>query len=86
MGTSKDNSDALLGFQQAILKELHEKDGLLLLAPGLGRRSTISSCLKAHCAKAVAVSTRPPLDATTDDEAGVNDELGMRMACIHHEI
>ncbi|PLW45058.1 hypothetical protein PCANC_09542 [Puccinia coronata f. sp. avenae] len=88
MGTSKENSDGLLGFQRAILKELHEKDGLLLLARGLGLRSIISSFLKAHCAK--AVSTRPPLvfviNATTDDEAGINDKLGMRMACIHHEI
>jgi len=87
MGISNDG-EGLLGFQEAILKELDEKDGLLILARGLGLRSIISTYLKSHCAKAHL--TPPPLvfviNATSDDEAGINDQLGMRMACIHHEI
>ncbi|WAQ81081.1 hypothetical protein PtA15_1A419 [Puccinia triticina] len=88
MAGTEDN-EGLLGFQESILKELNEKDGLLILARGLGLRTIVSSFLKTHCARSHS-HNRPSLvfviNATADDETGINDHLGMRMACIGHEI
>ncbi|KAI9601109.1 hypothetical protein H4Q26_000910 [Puccinia striiformis f. sp. tritici PST-130] len=87
MTSTRNDNDGLLSFQEEILKELNEKDGLLILARGLGLRSIISSFLKPHCIRNQATNSLVfVINATTDDEAGINDQLGMRMACIGHEI
>ncbi|KAG0150955.1 hypothetical protein CROQUDRAFT_37582 [Cronartium quercuum f. sp. fusiforme G11] len=74
----------LLPFQQSIVSDLKNEDALVVLARGLGSRSVIASFLRSYSRG----HPHPVLviNATVEEESGINDELGMQMACIGHEM
>lgn len=74
----------LLPFQESIVAELKKENALLVLARGLGSRSVIASFLRPYSRG--HLNPVLVINATADEESGINDELGMKMACIGHEM
>ncbi|MBW0466646.1 hypothetical protein O181_006361 [Austropuccinia psidii MF-1] len=79
-------SSSLIPFQKNILEEISTEDGLLVLARGLGLRLVISNFLRSYCRPSKQHGIVFVVNASAQDEAGINDELGMRMTCIGFEM
>lgn len=77
----------LLPYQQKILEQLAgpspDSDGLLLLARGLGMRSILCSFLETFAEEESLVVV---VNATPEEEQGLAEELGMRLAVIGFEM
>jgi DNA excision repair protein ERCC-4 len=72
----------LLPFQRAIVDQLIGADGLALVARGLGLRSLVCAVLRVYNVPDNLVLV---VNATQDEERGLNEELGMALKTIGHE-
>ncbi|CAH7667918.1 hypothetical protein BY996DRAFT_4584876 [Phakopsora pachyrhizi] len=86
-------ASSLLPFQEEILKGIQDQDGLLILARGLGIRTIISYLLDSYIKQASNLAQDSSasslvflVNSSSEDDVGINNEIGMRMTCIGHEV
>ena len=72
----------LLPYQRTVLQQVTERDGLLILARGLGLQLLVARLLKVYEDAANLVLV---INATPEEERGLGEELGMRLKCIGHD-